>query len=143
MSLYIKYNPSKAGAAMKRSYIEVPTTSEAEVRVLNIEGDPLTRFVSLLKDKYNSSKQTTEYNFTLLNNLIEKRKIQKASIIWNQDNITKIYGFIVDDNGKIGYDIVGNNSPEKKTKQYVSSSPSINMSAVKNAILRSKQQNST
>ncbi len=131
---------------MKRSYIEVPTTSAAlpgEVRILDIEEDPLTRFVSLLKEKHNSSKQTTEYNLTLLNNLIEKRKIQKSSIIWHHDNITKIYGFRVDDNGKIGYDIVGNNSPEKKTKQYVSSSPSINMEAVKNAILRSKQQTAT
>lgn len=141
MSLYIKYNSSKAEAAMTRSYIEVPTTSEAEVRL--IEEDPLTRFVSLLKEKHNSSKQTTEYNLTLLHNLIKKRKIQKASIIWNQENIAKIYGFRVDDNGKIGYDIVGNNSPEKKTKQYVLSSPSINMSAVKKAILRSKQQTST
>lgn len=143
MSLYIKHNSSKADAAMTRSYIEVPTTSEAEVRLLDIEEDPLIRFVSLLKQKHNSSKQTTEYNLTLLNNLIKKRKIQKASIIWNKENITKIYGFIVDDNGKIGYDIVGNNSPERKTKQYVSSSPSINMSAVKNAIIRSKQNIST
>lgn len=118
---------------MARSCIEVHPGDTVH------NSDPLTQFVSLLEDKHNSSKEITEYNLKLLNNLVQKRKIQKSSIIWHHDTIAKIYGFRVDDNGKIEYD-VGSYSPERKTKQYVSSSSKINMSAVRNAIIRSKQQ---
>lgn len=116
---------------MARSYIEVGYRAGSE--------DPLGHFVSLLREKHDSSTEIEEYNCRLLGNLIKRGKIPKSSIIWHQDKIIKIYGFKVDKDGKIEYDLVGNNSPDRRTKQYVSNSPHIDMSAVRNAIIRSKQ----
>jgi len=115
---------------MTRSYIEVGYREGSE--------DPLQQFVSLLREKHGSSMEIEEYNLKLLSNLTKIDKIPKPSIIWHRDRIIKIYGFKVDNNGKIEYDLAGN-SPDRKAKQYVSNSPHINMSDVRNAILRSKQ----
>lgn len=116
---------------MKRSYIEVEYRSG--------DGDPIREFASLLREKHGASEETEEYNRRLLENLVQKGQIPKSSIIWYQDKITKIYGFKVDDTGKILYDLTGSHSPDRRTKAYVTNAPNIDMSAVRNAILRSKQ----
>lgn len=117
---------------MKRSYIEVGyRAGDSE--------DPLKLFAAMLKEKYGGTEETEEYNRRLLESLLEKGQIAKSSIIWHQDKITKIYGFKVDSNGKIEYDILGNHSPEKKKKTYVTNTNNVDMCAVRNAILRSKQ----
>ena len=117
---------------MKRSYIEVGYHAGGQE-------DPLRLFASLLREKYGGTEEVEEYNIQLLDNLTKKSQIPKSSIIWNQDKITKIYGFKVDDNGKIEYDIVGSHSPDRRAKTYVTNTPDIDMSAVRNAIFRSKQ----
>ena len=119
---------------MKRSYIEVGYCAEESE-------DPVRLFASMLREKYGGTEETEEYNRRLLDNLIQKGHIAKSSIIWHQDRITKIYGFKVDDSGKIEYDIFGSHSPEKKTKArtYVTNTNKVDISAVRNAILRSKQ----
>ena len=116
---------------MKRSYIEVEYRSG--------DGDPIRELASLLREKHGASEETEEYNRRLLENLVQKGQIPKSSIIWYQDKITKIYGFKVDDTGKILYDLTGSHSPDRRAKAYVTNAPNIDMSAVRNAILRSKQ----
>ena len=116
---------------MKRSYIEVEYRSG--------DGDPIREFASLLREKHGAGEETEEYNRRLLENLVQKGQIPKSSIIWYQDKITKIYGFKVDDTGKILYDLTGSHSPDRRAKAYVTNAPNIDMSAVRNAILRSKQ----
>jgi hypothetical protein len=116
---------------MKRSYIEVEYRSG--------DGDPIGEFASLLREKHGASEETEEYNRRLIENLVQKGQIPKSSIIWYQDKITKIYGFKVDDTGKILYDLTGSHSPNRRAKAYVTNAPNIDMSAVRNAILRSKQ----
>ena len=116
---------------MKRSYIEVEYRSG--------DGDPIREFASLLREKHGASEETEEYNRRLLENLVQKGQIPKSSIIWYQDKITKIYGFKVDDTGRILYDLTGSHSPDRRAKAYVTNAPNIDMSAVRNAILRSKQ----
>ena len=116
---------------MKRSYIEVEYRPGGE--------DPIRQFASLLSDKYGANEETEDYNRRLLENLVQKGQIPKSSIIWYQDKITKIYGFKVDDTGKIRYDLTGSHSPDRRAKAYVTNAPNIDMSAVRDAILRSKQ----
>ncbi len=122
---------------MKRSYIEV---GYRDVQSADRPDDPLRQFASSLRDKHGGDEEVEEYNFRLLENLVERDQIPKSSIIWHQDKITKIYGFKVDNGGKIAYDIEGSHSPDRrKAKTYVANTPSIDMLAVRNAILRSKQ----
>ena len=116
---------------MKRSYIEVEYRSCDE--------DPIRQFASLLRDKHGGTEETEEYNRRLLDNLVKRGHIPKSSIIWHQDQITKIYGFKVDDTGRVTYDLTGSHSPDRKAKTYVTNAPNIDMSAVRNAVLRSKQ----
>jgi len=116
---------------MKRSYIEVEYRSGDE--------DPIRQFASLLRDKHDASEETEEYNRNLLNSLVQRGQIPKSSIIWYKDKITKIYGFKVDDTGKISYDLEGCNSPDRRSRTYFTSSSDIDMSAEKNAILQPKQ----
>ena len=116
---------------MKRSYIEVEYRSG--------DGDPIRQFASLLRDKHGASEETEEYNRRLLDNLVQRGQIPKSSIIWYQDKITKIYGFKIDDTGKILYDLTGSHSPDRRAKAYVTNAPNIDMSAVRNAVLRSKR----
>lgn len=116
---------------MKRSYIEVEYRSG--------DGDPVRQFASLLREKHDASEKTEEYNRQLLENLVQRGQIPKSSIIWYQDKITKIYGFKIDDTGKILYDLTDNNSPDRRARTYFTSSSDIDMSAVKNAVLLSKQ----
>ncbi len=117
---------------MKRSYIEVG------YRAGN-NGDPLRLFASMLREKYGGDEEVEESNQRLLESLVQRGQIPKSSIIWHQDKITKIYGFKVDEGGKIEYDITGSNSPDRRTKTYITNTPKVDMSAVRNAILRSKQ----
>jgi hypothetical protein len=92
----------------------------------------------MLREKYGGTEETEEYNRRLLESLTQKGQIAKSSIIWQQDKITKIYGFKVDSSGKIEYDIYGSHSPEKK-KTYITNTNKVDMHAVRNAILMSKQ----
>jgi hypothetical protein len=121
---------------MKRSCIEV------DYRQLTLatkdEEDPLKLFAYMLREKYGGTEETEEYNKILLNNLLQKGQIAKSSIIWQQDKITKLYGFKVDNSGKIEYDINGNHSPEKK-KTYVTNANKVDLSALKDAIFLTKQ----
>jgi len=117
---------------MKRSYIEVGYRAGEN-------GDPLRLFASMLREKYGGDEEVEESNQKLLQNLVQRGQIPKSSIIWHQDKITKIYGFKIDDSGKIEYDITGSNSPDRRTKTYITNTPKVDMSAVRDAILRSKQ----
>ena len=117
---------------MKRSCIEVGYCADDS-------SDPLKLFAYLLKEKYGSNKEVEESNKKLLEILIQRGHIPRSSIIWQQDKITKIYGFKVDNSGKIEYDITGSHSPDKRrNKTYVANTSKIDMSAAKNAILQSK-----
>lgn len=118
---------------MKRSYIEVRADD------VGADEEPLKQFASLLRERYGGAKKVEEYNEKLLESLVRRGQIPKSSIIWHQDKITKIYGFKVDEEGKIVYDITGSHSPDRRTKTYVTNTPNIDMLAVRDAILRSKQ----
>lgn len=118
---------------MKRSCIEVGYCDNSDD-----SSDPLKLFAYMLKEKYGGNKEVEESNKKLLEILIQKRHIPRSSIIWQQDKITKIYGFKVDNSGKIEYDITGSHSPDKRNKTYVANTLKIDMSAAKNAILQSK-----
>ena len=116
---------------MKRSYIEVGhSAGDTE--------DPIKLFASSLREKYGGTQETEEYNVKLLKSLTQKGQIAKSSIIWCEDRIVKIYGFKVDSSGKIEYDIYGSQSPEKK-KTYIVNTNKVDLHAVKNAILLSRQ----
>lgn len=118
---------------MKRSCIEVSYSADDG-------GDPLSLFARVLRERCGSDQDVEKSNRTLLENLIQRGQIPKSSIIWQQDKIAKIYGFKVDSNGKIEYDLIGSHSPDrKKDKTYVTNNSKVDMSAVRNAILRSKQ----
>lgn len=118
---------------MKRSCIDVGYCAEESE-------DPVKLFASMLREKYGGTEETEEYNRRLLENLVQKGQIAKSSIIWHQDRITKIYDFKVNDSGKIEYDIFGSHSKKKtKAKTYVNWANKVDISAVRNAILRSKQ----
>ncbi len=117
----------------KRSYIEVGQGFRGSV------DDPLQLFSFMVRQKYGGNDEDEEYNKKLLTRLMQKGQIPKSSIIWHGDVITKIYGFRVDESGKIEYDISGSNSPDRRVKTYVTAAPKVDMFAVRNAILRSKQ----
>ena len=126
-------------AGNKRSFIEVGPPPE---NLYSKNCDPLQLFASMLKDKYGGTENTENTNYKLLKDLIKRGKVSKSSIIWHNDTISRIYGFKIDHNGEIEYDISGNQSPEKpkpKSKLYVTNAPPIDMSALRNAIIRSKQ----
>lgn len=119
---------------MKRSYIEVSYRAGSD----NNSG-VCKQFASSLREKYGGTDNVEKYNERLLDNLMRKGHIPKSSVIWHQDKIVKIYGFKVDEEGKVVYDIAGSHSPNRKAKTYVTNTPNIDMSAVRNGILRSKQ----
>jgi hypothetical protein len=93
----------------------------------------------MLREKYGGDKDVEDSNRVLLENLIQRGQIPRSSIIWHDEKITKIYGFKVDDSGKIEYDITGSHSPDRRNKTYVTNTSKVDMSALRNAILRSKQ----
>lgn len=117
---------------MKRSCIEVSYRADDN-------GDPMRLFAHVLREKYGGDGQVEDSNRVLLETLIQRGQIPRSSIIWHDDKITKIYGFKVDDNGKIEYDITGSHSPDRRNKTYVTNTSKVDMSALRNAILRSKQ----
>jgi hypothetical protein len=117
---------------MKRSCIEVGYCADDG-------SDPLKLFAYMLREKYGGNKEVEESNKALLEILIQRGQIPRSSIIWQQDKITKIYGFKVDNSGKIEYDITGSHSPDRRNKTYVANTSKIDMSAARNAILQSKQ----
>ncbi len=117
---------------MKRACIEVGYRADDV-------GDPLRSFASLVREKHGGDKEVEECNRVLLENLIQRGQIPRSSIIWHQDKIIKIYGFRIDERGKIEYDIQGNNSPDRRHKNYITNTPKVDMLAVRDAILRSKQ----
>jgi len=114
----------------KRSYIEVGPYSG------KTDEDPLKLFAFMVRKRYGGTEKTEQYNRTLLETLISKGQIPRSSIVWHDDTIYRIYGFKINEKGSIEYDISSNHSPIKKT--YVTSTPPIDMSAFKNAIIRSK-----
>lgn len=123
----------------KRSYIEVGSEAYPESSSY-LKEDPLQLFAFMLRQKYGGTDESERFNVRLLEGLIKKGKIPKSSIIWHDDIISRIYGFKVDQDGNIEYDISSlNNSPSRSPKRYVTSAPQIDMSALKNAIIRSKQ----
>ena len=123
----------------KRSYIDVgvyPGTIGEE--------DPLELFAYMVREKYRKgTEKAQKSNKKLLESLISKGQIPKSNIIWNphNDSISRIYGFKVDSEGYIQYDIAGSNSPNRTSrKERVDTDRSyIDISALRNAIVRSKE----
>ena len=126
---------------MARSCIEVKSSGHSpNNRPLCLPIDPVRDFALLLGERHGSKEDVNLYNIQLLEKLIEGNHIPKSSIIWQQGKIKKIYGFKVDDKGKIEYDLAGSgNSPDRRAKKYITSIPPVDMFAVRNAIIKSKQ----
>lgn len=124
---------------MTRSCIEVKTLGHSPNSSLCLPVDPVREFALLLGERHGSSEDVDDYNIQLLENLIQNNQISKSSIIWQQGKIKKIYGFRAGNRGKIEFDLTEGNSPDRKAKKYITSTPPINMCAVKNAIIKSKQ----
>lgn len=130
---------SRAGRRMsKRSYIDVGVYSGTTG-----EEDPLELFAYMVREKYGKgTEKVQQSNKKLLANLISKGQIPKSNIVWNphNDSISRIYGFKVDNQGYIQYDIAGSNSPNRKEKVDTTTERSyIDISALRNAIVRSKE----
>ena len=121
-------------ASQKRSFIDVGPPPDYNA---SRNCDPLELFACMLRNKYGGTDDTEQSNFKLLEDLITKRKIAKSSIIWHNDTISRIYGFRVNNKGGIEYDPSGKSS--QKAKLYVTNAPPIDMSSIRNAILKSKQ----
>lgn len=125
---------------MARSCIEVKSPGHGPESPLCLPIDPVRNFALLLGERHGSKEDVNLYNIQLLEKLIEGNNIPKSSIIWQQGKIKKIYGFKVDDKGKIEYDLAGSsNSPDRRAKKYITSIPPVDMFAVRNAIIKSKQ----
>ena len=123
----------------KRSYIDVGVYSGTTG-----EEDPLELFAYMVRERYGKgTEKAQQSNKKLLENLISKGQIPKSNIVWNpyNDSISRIYGFKVDNEGYIQYDIAGSNSPNRnKPKEKVDTDRSyIDISALRNAIVRSKE----
>ena len=117
----------------KRSCIEVDTGDNG------ITDDPISLFAYMLKVKYNSTMEVEEYNRRLLDKLMRKGQIPKSNIVWRDEKVAKIYGFKIDSSGKIEYDTPSKSSPKKVKKVYATSIPDVDISVLKDAIIRSKQ----
>jgi len=121
----------------KRSYIDV---GEYPYRI--DEEDPLELFAHMVRTKHNKGNEKVERsNKKLLESLMSKGQIPKSSIVWNHpynDAICRIYGFKIDEEGYIQYDISENKSPKKPTRYEIPKS-NVDMYALKNAIIKSKQ----
>ncbi len=131
---------SRGGRRMsKRSYIDVgvyPGKTDEE--------DPLELFTYMVRNIYGKgTEKVQKSNKKLLESLITKGKIPKSNIVWNPHNesISRIYGFKIDDEGYIQYDLTGSNSPKRDSKkEKVNTDRSyIDISALRNAIVRSKE----
>jgi len=124
----------------KRSYIDVGVYSGTTG-----EEDPLELFTYMVRKKYGKgTEKVQKSNKKLLESLYTKGQIPRSNIVWNpnNDSISRIYGFKVDNEGYIQYDIgSGSNSPNRSRKeQEVSTDRSyIDISALRNAIVRSKE----
>ena len=121
-------------AQSKRPCIEVDTGNSA------LTNDPINDFAHMLRLKHNATEDVEEYNRELLETLMRKGQIPKSNIIWRGEKVAKIYGFKVNkENGKIEYDTPSKGSPKKVTKAYATSIPEVDLSMLKDAIIRSKQ----
>jgi hypothetical protein len=117
----------------KRPYIEVETGSGG------LTADPIGLFAHMLRLKHGGTKEAEESNRKLLEGLIQGGHIPKSSIVWHDDRVSRIYGFSVDDRGRIKYSSPSRGSPKRTAKTYVADVPDVDMSVLRNAIIRSKQ----
>ena len=117
----------------KRSCIEVDTGNNG------MTNDPVSLFAYMLKVKYNSTEEVEEYNRKLLEDLMRMNQIPKSNIVWRDEKMAKIYGFKIDSSGRIEYDTQSKRSPKKVKKVYATSIPDVDISVLKDAIIRSKQ----
>lgn len=130
---------SKAGNQImsKRSYIDV---GEYPSRI--DEEDPLELFAHMVRTKLKKGNEKVEQsNKKLLESLMSKGQIPRSNIIWNHpynDAICRIYGFKVDEEGYIQYDLSDDNSPKKPALYEVPKS-NVDMFAIRNAIIKSKR----
>lgn len=118
----------------KRPYIEVDTGGG------DATADPIKLFSHMLRLKHGGTIEVEESNKRLLEGLIEKGLIPKSSIVWNGERVSRIYGFGVDDRGRIEYNLPSRSPPKKVARTYVPRVPQVDPSVVRNAVLRSKQQ---
>lgn len=115
---------------------------EVETKSCDKADEPISLFVHMLRLKENSTKDVEEYNKRLLENLIRRNQIPKTSITWHGEKIAKIYGFKIDNNGKIEYNTESKSPPKKAApvhSVHAISAPEVDLSMFKDAILRSKQ----
>ena len=121
-------------AQSKRPCIEVDTGDS------NLTNDPINDFAHMLRLKHNAAEDVEEYNRELLETLMRKGQIPKSNIIWRGEKVAKIYGFKINkENGKIEYDTPSKGSPKRVVKAYATSIPEVDLSMLKDAIVRSKQ----
>ena len=99
--------------------------------------DPLQLFVSMLREGHGGTDETERSNYNLLDDLINNGKIAKSNIIWHNARISRIYGLKIGHDGNIEYDRT--RSPDRLVKQYTTGAQPIDMLALKNAIIKSKQ----
>jgi hypothetical protein len=128
---------SGSRAKAKRPCIEVDTGNSG------LTSDPINHFAYMLRLKHNSTEEVEEYNRRLLETLIGKGHIPKSNIIWRDEKLARIYGFKIDDEGKIEYDTTTKSSPKsspkKVTKAYAASIPEVDLSMLKDAVIRANQ----
>lgn len=117
----------------KRPYIEVDTGGGGVAK------DPIGLFSHMLRLKHGGTEEVEESNKKLLEGLIQRGQIPKSSIVWHDERVSRIYGFSVDDRGKIEYSSPSRGSPKRVAKTYVADVPDVDMSVLRNAIIRSKQ----
>ena len=117
----------------KRAYLGVNTDSG------NTLSDPVKNFARSIRLQYGGTETTEKNNIELLEKLIYKNYISKASIIWTSNNtISKIYGIKVNADGTIQYH---KPSPEKKRPTFqVPSSPELDLSAIQHSIQQSQHK---
>jgi hypothetical protein len=124
--------------ATKRPYIEVdtglPWSHNCDTR------DPIGLFAHMLAEQNRgTTKEVEESNRMLLESLFKMGHITKSSILWHGNMVWRIYGFRLGNGGKIEYCSPSRTSPKKTARAYVADIPDVDVSALKEAIMRSKQ----
>ena len=126
----------RASSRSMRPYIEVDTGRAAEG---GTGSDPIELFAHMLRVQRGDAPEIEESNRKLLKALVHKEQIPRSSIVWHNNRVSRIYGLKLDSSGRVQYGSPAKGSPKRTPKAYVADVEPINLSVLRDAIVRSKQ----
>jgi len=123
---------------MRRPFLEIDCLS---ININSLEEDSVKKFLDYLHHKENiSDTKVIEANKNLLTSLIQQKYISRSSIIWNRNDISKIYGISLDDKQYIQFHN-RKDYTEKPIRNFdkVNSIDENEIDSIKKAFIRAKQ----